>query len=83
MRLIIDISEYNAEYIKNAYGIPQDINMIIAESIINGKQVPTPHGRLIDADELSKQKYENIWTNRLVINADNLDDAPTVIKAED
>jgi len=83
MRLIIDISEYNAEYIKNAYGIPQDINMIIAESIINGKQVPTPHGRLIDADELSKQKYENIWTNRLVINADDLDDAPTVIKAED
>ena len=42
-----------------------------------------PHGRLIDADELSKQKYENIWTNRLVINADDLEDAPTVIEAED
>ena len=44
-------------------------------------EVP-PHGRLIDADELSKQKYENIWTNRLVINADDLDDALTVIEAE-
>lgn len=54
MKLLIDISEYNAEYIKNAYGIPQDINMIIAEAIINGKQIPTPHGRLIDADKLEK-----------------------------
>ena len=41
-----------------------------------------PHGRLIDADKLSNQKYENIWTNRLVIDADDLDDASTVIEAE-
>lgn len=41
-----------------------------------------PHGRLIDADKLSNQKYEYIWTNRLVIDADDLDDAPTVIEAE-
>ena len=62
MRLIIDISEYNVEYIKNAYGIPQDINMIIAEAIINGKQIPTPHGRLIDADALIADlvKYQNM-----------------------
>lgn len=37
MKLIIDISEYNVEYIKNAYRVPQDINMVIAEAIINGK----------------------------------------------
>ena len=41
-----------------------------------------PHGRLIDADKLSNQKYENIWTNRLVIDADDLNDASTVIEAE-
>ena len=62
MRLIIDISEYNVEYIKNAYGIPQDINMIIAEAIINGKQIPTPHGRLIDA-EFEEMHYTSITTN--------------------
>ena len=45
-------------------------------------EIPTPHGRLIDADKLSNQKYEYIWTNRLVIDADDLDDAPTVIEAE-
>ena len=41
-----------------------------------------PHGRLIDADELAKHKYENIWTNRLIIDADYLDDALTIIEAE-
>ena len=52
MRLIIDISEYNAEYIRNTYRVPQDINMVIAEAIINGKQIPTPHGRLADLDKM-------------------------------
>ena len=45
-------------------------------------EVLTPHGRLIDADKLSNQKYENIWTNRLIIDADDLDDVFTVIEAE-
>jgi hypothetical protein len=62
MKLLIDISEYNAEYIKNAYEIPQDINMIIAEAIINGKQIPTPHGRLGDLDKLEKQFKRAIGT---------------------
>ena len=91
MRLIIDISEYNVEYIKNAYGIPQDINMIIAEAIINGKQIPTPHGRLIDADALKETLDYYIreanwgdevnkglrWVKDEFINSEN-----TVIEAE-
>lgn len=52
MKLIIDISEYNVEYIKNAYRIPQDINMVIAEAIINGKQIPTPHRDLVDLSDI-------------------------------
>ena len=58
MKLLIDISEYNAEYIRNTYRVPQDINMVIAEAIINGKQISTPHGRLIDANEL-KSKFRH------------------------
>ena len=42
MKLIVDISEYNYEYIKNAYEVPQDINTVVAEAIINGEQIPTP-----------------------------------------
>lgn len=37
MKLVIDISDYNAEWIRNAYGIPQEININIAESIINAE----------------------------------------------
>ena len=46
-------------------------------------EIPTPHGRQIDADELAKHKYENIWTNRLIIDADDLDDATTVIEGRE
>ena len=37
MKLVIDISNYNAEWIRNAYSIPQEINTSIAESIINAE----------------------------------------------
>ena len=37
MKLVIDISDYNAEWIRNAYSIPQEINTNIAESIINAE----------------------------------------------
>lgn len=37
MKFVIDISNYNAEWIRNAYGIPQEINTNIAESIINAE----------------------------------------------
>lgn len=36
MKLIIDISEYNQEWIRNTYGIPQDIDVCIARAIMNG-----------------------------------------------
>ena len=87
MRLIIDISEYNVEYIKNAYGIPQDINMIIAEAIINGKQIPTPHGRLIDIKSVEEGKFVKVsngfqrWWNDALESV--IDNASTVIEAED
>lgn len=75
MKLIIDISEYNVEYIKNAYEVPQDINMVIAEAIINGKQIPTPHGRL--GDEAWMMKL--ITINQFI---DWIDDPETIIEAE-
>lgn len=37
MRIVIDILEYDKEWIGNAYGIPQDINTKIAEAIINAE----------------------------------------------
>ena len=39
MKYIIDISEYNKEWINNAYSIPDEINTAIAESIIYAEQI--------------------------------------------
>lgn len=95
MKLIIDISEYDREWIKNTYGIPQDIDVAIARAIINGKELPDHHGRLVDADAdilKNKLKFINEAEHQIYgrgswgftakcIHA--IDDAPTVIEAED
>ena len=39
MKLVIDVSEYNKDWINNTYGIPQDIDVGIAEAIMNGDQL--------------------------------------------
>ena len=57
MKLIIDISEYDREWIKNTYGIPQDIDVAIARAIINGKKLHDHHGRIVDADEIWEKMY--------------------------
>lgn len=38
MRLVIDISEYNKQWIDASYGIPDEINPIIAKAIIDGEE---------------------------------------------
>ena len=43
MRLLIDISNYNIEWIRNAYDIPRDIGTDIAKAIIDGHERKTGH----------------------------------------
>lgn len=38
MKLLIEITEYNKEWIENASEIPQEINVEIANAICNGEQ---------------------------------------------
>lgn len=45
-------------------------------------EVPTPHGRLIDADRLSIQRGNYDTYNDYSETFDMIDDAPTVIEAE-
>lgn len=49
MQLVINVSDYDLEYIRNMYDIPKDISVSMAEALLNGRKIP-PHGRLIDAD---------------------------------
>lgn len=44
-------------------------------------EVPTPHGRLIDGDALTGEQYKD--GNLMVVEMDAIEDAPTVIEAED
>ena len=63
MKLVIDISDYNAEWIRNAYGIPQEININIAESIINAE----PSSDWIPVTERLPEEYcECLATYRTV-----------------
>ena len=93
MKLIVDISEYDYEYIKNAYGVPQDINTAVAEAIINGKQIPTPHGRLGDLDVLKRKAQKEAteaWKMKLTAKIETtinqfidwIDELETIIEAE-
>lgn len=44
-------------------------------------EVPTPHGRLIDRDKLTGEQYKE--GNLMVVEMDAIEDAPTVIEAEE
>ena len=66
MKFVIDISEYDKEWIGNIYGIPQDINTKIAEAIINAKPCqPEPHEIGYDdcANALLKMWMDNVLTD--------------------
>lgn len=58
MKIVIDISEYDREWIRNAYNIPQEIIIGIAEAIIDGKELPnaiTERGKWIS------EEYQKGW----------------------
>ena len=96
MKLIIDISEYDREWIKNTYGIPQDIDVAIARAIINGKALPDKHGRLGDLDALREsvlkwlppdpcgveEKERPYETDICVSILMEIEDAPTIVEGE-
>lgn len=60
MKYIIELPEEVKEKFDNAtkddiYGNYYDYNSVIGNAIKNGTPLPKNHGRLIDADELSKR----------------------------
>lgn len=93
MQLVINVSDYDLEYIRNMYDIPKDISVSIAEALLNGREIP-PHGELVDRGGLM-----DIYADRLTAVAERyspdsseygilsgamklLAIQPTVIKAE-
>ena len=66
MKIVIDISEYDKEWIGNAYGIPQDINTKIAEAIINAEPCqPEPHWIPVTEEPIPDGEYLVTWTSEI------------------
>ena len=86
MEIVIKINEdaYNLLEQKYRNGKADALDCII----LNGNILPKGHGRLIDADELlenASQVYDerrHIWTQDFVVNADDVDSAPTILEAD-
>lgn len=84
MEIVIDISNYDAEWINNANYIPDEINSKITDAIVNGTPLPENHGRLIDADALQTEMEKDV---RKAMSFVDLKDfvwlAPTIIEADE
>ena len=73
MKFVIDISEYDKEWIGNIYGIPQDINTKIAEAIINAEPCqPEPHWIPVEQD-LPEKSGEYLVTVKWVTGESDVD----------
>ena len=55
MKIIIDISEHDKEWITNGYSIPQELNTEIAKKIIEAEPLPL--------DEVNEESYEDTDTH--------------------
>ena len=57
MQTVIEISDYDKEWIANGYHIPEEINMKISEAIING--TPFPKEQRMTLTEFMDERYKN------------------------
>ena len=62
MRYVINISEYDKEWIKNAYKIPQDINTKIADAIINAEPLESEQQWIPCSERLPEDDRTKIVT---------------------
>lgn len=85
MQIVIDISDkaYGLlKYFEKSLGLNDkkdsndDLKTALMRAVINGTSLPKGHGRLIDADELIKDRVEN---DNIVILVNT---APTIIEAD-
>lgn len=84
MQIVIDIPEDVIESAKSSPNYYPTYHFEkIWRAIVNGTPLPKGHGRLIDADKLL---YEDIectdGRTYMVVNAYDVDNAPTIIEAD-
>ena len=88
MKIVIDIDDEQVLFdIKNrGLEAQTETDKVIINALYNGTPLPKGHGRLIDADELKKTQHdiyiESIGYRHRCISVENIDEAPTIIQAE-
>ena len=88
MKLIIDIPNRIYVMTKEMKQVIDADNEYVAKAIANGIPLPKGHGRLIDADELLKNKekffsvFEEDIGGHYSVRQKYIDDAPTIIEAD-
>ena len=92
MKLIIDISEEDFEYLNQFRDIVDEIvknkrnngSDNINYAVLYGTQLPKGHGRLIDADALNIHRCDDSATRATFdyVYEDDIEDAPTIIEAD-
>lgn len=95
MQIVIEIDEYDKEWIHNAYDIPNEIKSKIVDAIENGTPIPMGHGDLVDVEKVKKAMFElcdneerniyrNPWRDNPHIDAitDALENMPAIIEAD-
>jgi hypothetical protein len=83
MQLLINMSDYDLEYIRNMYDIPKDISVSIAEALLNGREIP-PNARLIDANMIEYENWylEETGESYKMVCKDDIDGMSAIIEAE-
>ena len=86
MKVVIDIDDYDREWIANCDHIPDEINRKIAEVIIDGIPLPEHHGNLKDVNDIWNSIPDiNVLTNHFTTYDIQhfIEDAPTIIEESD
>lgn len=74
MKIVIDISEHDWQWIANGFYIPKEINRSISEAITKGILLPKDHGDLIDRSTIAYWIANGLLNNsKVVIPADKED----------
>ena len=72
-------NRYVCLLVQNSDGIT---DLYVADKKYPVSTVPTPHGRLIDAEELQKKLVNGGYLPELIVFKSDITHAPTIIEAE-
>ena len=75
MKIVINISKYDRDWIRNAYEIPAGINTIIAEAIINGETEDEDDNAKIESGSIPRIRLINALSKIIMHEPEGIEEA--------